>query len=329
MEDKDAPTPHSDRSSRLAVCLYSDYGLELACLTPHGSGLDAGATTFKATSTRGEMYFVKVRQGAFKVQALEVPNTLAEHDVPGIIAPVATLKGALSAQCGPESVVLFPFIEGAQAGADGLSESQWRELGRVLEAVHNCPLRQRILATVPVEAFDLASARSVRQFLQYLDTPSADGYGADRYRTLLADHRHTVDALLLRAEGLRMVVNARLVERVVCHADVHPWNIMVEPSGRLRLVDWEDGPLLAPKERDFIFVPDEYLGAFLQGYGDQVIDREMIDYFWAERLVEDIASTAELVFNSVGVDQSLVDQYIDGQMKFFAHTERSSQSKSS
>jgi spectinomycin phosphotransferase len=46
--------------------------------------------------------------------------------------------------------------------------------------------------------------------------------------------------------------------------------------------------MLAPKERDFIFVRSPHADAFFQGYGQVEIDWVALTYFLWERVVQDL-----------------------------------------
>jgi spectinomycin phosphotransferase len=214
--------------------------------------------------------------------------------------------------------VLYPFVDGVQAGGKGLTASQWNELGSILAQIHSCPLESGLVETVRHDSFELSSAKSLRRALVFLESGPSLHDAAARYGALLLSHRRLVEEMLDRAEIARARLVTRASKVVVCHADVHPWNIIVETSGGLKLIDWDDGPLVAPKERDFIFVPDKYLDSFLKGYGTKTLDTELLEYFRAERLIEDMASTAALVFDSDCDNESLIDEYISGQERFFA-----------
>ena len=83
---------------------------------------------------------------------------------------------------------------------------------------------------------------------------------------------------------------------VVCHADIHTHNVLLDGDGRLYIVDWDE-TLLAPKERDLMFVgagidgpkygPRE-TALFYQGYGDVSPDPLAIAYYRIEWGVQDL-----------------------------------------
>jgi spectinomycin phosphotransferase len=84
---------------------------------------------------------------------------------------------------------------------------------------------------------------------------------------------------------------------VLCHSDIHPGNLFLDASGTLFIVDW-DGPMLAPKERDLMFIgsgqgyvnrtAEEEETLFYRNYGDAAIDSQAMAYYRYERNVTDI-----------------------------------------
>ncbi len=108
--------------------------------------------------------------------------------------------------------------------------------------------------------------------------------------------RDEIDHLVARAEALAMALQARSLELVLCHSDIHPGNLLLGANDALYIVDW-DNPLFAPKERDLCLVGgcsawssarDEAL--FYQGYGEAEVDRMALAYYRYERIVQDIAA---------------------------------------
>jgi spectinomycin phosphotransferase len=53
------------------------------------------------------------------------------------------------------------------------------------------------------------------------------------------------------------------------------------------VIDWDE-VMLAPKERDFIFVRQPQAAAFWQGYGQTEIDWVALTYYLWERVVQDV-----------------------------------------
>ena len=101
-----------------------------------------------------------------------------------------------------------------------------------------------------------------------------------------------------RTERLAAALRARPIPLVVCHSDLHAHNILIDAHGRLYIVDWDD-PILAPRERDLMFVGDAqgFLGytaeeeerLFYRGYGPVEIDRTALTYYRYERIIQDLA----------------------------------------
>ena len=91
----------------------------------------------------------------------------------------------------------------------------------------------------------------------------------------------------------------------MCHADIHAWNLLIDGSGALYIVDW-DTLIFAPKERDLMFVgsglggrghsPAEEESLFYQGYGPTRVDPIGMAYYRYERIIEDIASFCQQIF---------------------------------
>ena len=95
---------------------------------------------------------------------------------------------------------------------------------------------------------------------------------------------------------------------MLCHADIHTNNILVDGAGRLHVVDW-DAPVRAPRERDLMFVTWALTGpgdeqAFRSGYGRLDLDPVVLAYYRYERLVADLAEFADVVLRRDDVDDA-------------------------
>ncbi|MBN2148882.1 MAG: phosphotransferase [Anaerolineales bacterium] len=131
-----------------------------------------------------------------------------------------------------------------------------------------------------------------------------------KYTLFLRDKREEIYDLIARAEDRAQALRAQPSEFVLCHSDVHAGNILIASSGRLYIVDWDE-PILAPKERDLMFVgggqgfvgcaAEEEEALFYRGYGQTLIDRRGLAYYRFERIIQDIAAYCEqLLLNSDG-----------------------------
>jgi spectinomycin phosphotransferase len=104
-------------------------------------------------------------------------------------------------------------------------------------------------------------------------------------------------------ETLGSVLQRRTLPYVVCHADLHPANLLRDPHGHVWVIDWDE-VMFAPKERDFLFVQtslaeSEILPgtpAFFQGYGVAEIDWMALTYYRYERVIQDVIACAQDVF---------------------------------
>jgi spectinomycin phosphotransferase len=91
---------------------------------------------------------------------------------------------------------------------------------------------------------------------------------------------------------------------LACSADApEPAYLLRDHAGHVFVIDWDE-VMLAPKERDFIFVKassadSEVLPgtpAFFQGYGQTEIDWIVLTYYRYERVVQDLIAFAQGVF---------------------------------
>src|SRR6202022_3104592 len=100
----------------------------------------------------------------------------------------------------------------------------------------------------------------------------------------------------------------RAREFVLCHSDLHARNVLLGSDDKLAIVDW-DNPILAPKERDLMFIGGGIGGIwndprekewFYTGYGGTRIDLVAISYYRYARIVADFAAYGEQIFRMKG-----------------------------
>jgi spectinomycin phosphotransferase len=198
---------------------------------------------------------------------------------------------------------VYPFITGRDAYETGLTDEHWIEFGKTFRGIHTTALPPEVVARLPKESFSGQWRECVRQFQQQIDRTKFHDPVSVALAELLKRHCVVIDTLVRRAERLAEVLKTNLPSFVLCHADIHAWNMLIQPDGAFYVVDW-DTIILAPKERDLMFVasglfgkaraPDQEELLFYQGYGDQKqVDPIGLAYYRYERIVRDIAEYCE------------------------------------
>jgi spectinomycin phosphotransferase len=179
-----------------------------------------------------------------------------------------------------------------------------------MRAIHDSGLEEQFADRLPSETFALPCAAVVRSVLE--QGASVDSPAAERLRAFLVEARGRIGAMLERAGELGTRLGERPFAHVLCHADIHSANVLVADDGRILLVDW-DGPMLAPRERDLLFVIGSRIARtvqpheeawFFQGYGEVAVDREAIIYYRHERILEDIGEFGLSVMGDRAIPES-------------------------
>jgi len=110
-------------------------------------------------------------------------------------------------------------------------------------------------------------------------------------------------------------------EFVICHADIHKANIMIDKQHQIRIVDWDE-VIIAPKERDLMFFVEDgheahKVMAFMQGYGETEINQTMIAYYRYEWVVQEFGDFGERVFLSEELGDIQKQDSLDGFKQLF------------
>ena len=140
--------------------------------------------------------------------------------------------------------------------------------------------------------------------------------------------RAEIHHVLARADELGRRLQNRLSTFTLCHADIHTANLLIDSQGRLFVVDWDE-TLLAPKERDLMFIVGGAVGGELinarqealffadVGYGATEIDPFALAYYRYEWVVQEMGDYGERVFlaNDVG-DETKCDAVLGFQQLF-------------
>ncbi len=290
--------------------LESSYGISVGSLEFLPIGQDSAAWTYRVESTDGSAYFLKVRTGRVNEPGLVVPRYLGDRGLEHVIAPLSTTDGVLWSDLGDFALILYPFIGGRTGTEGGLTEDQWVEFGTAVKRIHTTPLTPDILDMLEREQFApkwdgvIQDWDAVRRLDDYVSGASfADPIErelAEFWRARAREIRSLVD----RGEYLGKQLQQAAQASVLCHADLHTWNVLIDSEHHLWIVDWDE-IVLAPKERDLMFVVGgisrSLVGPraeelFLRGYGEVEIDPLALAYYRHMWAVQDIGGYAEQVF---------------------------------
>jgi spectinomycin phosphotransferase len=286
-------------------CLQDDFGLSVDKITFLPLGADLNTAVYRVTA--GKDYFIKLRRGEFNQASVEVPKHLSRLGMKQVIPPLTNRTGHLWSSLPPFKAVLYPYVEGHHGYEEKLSSQQWIEFGSALKRFHSTEFPTSITAPIPQEKFSPRWRDAVRLFLKRIEVEAFIEPVAMEMADFLNARSREMLKLVKQSERLAQRLVGQHPEFILCHADIHGWNLLIDKAGALYMVDW-DTLIFAPKERDLMFIggalgnsgvaPHEEEELFYQGYGQTDIDQITIAYYRYERIVEDVAVYCEQIFLS-------------------------------
>jgi spectinomycin phosphotransferase len=308
----------------IVAALRSDYGIEATAMQPTDRGKDFAARVLRVRAGgRKPRYIVKVRAAdAPRDVPAAVARYLAETGVPGVVAPIPSRSGAVSVRTENVSLTVYPFIDGQIGIEMHMSDDSWRRLGSFARRLHATVFPPELAAIVPRETYrpneidliariDGADRRSRRR------DATARTVGE-----LWRGRREDILALAERTQTLGDALRQQSLPLVTCHADMHTGNVIVDRTGALWIIDWDD-VVLAPKERDLMFavgggistklVDPNATERFLEGYGDVDTHEIALAYYRHAWAVQDVAGYAW----SVLLDTSAADDQREDAARIF------------
>jgi spectinomycin phosphotransferase len=294
---------------KISACLQAAYGLLVATIAFLPLGADLNTAVYRVTAADGTAYFLKLRSGTFDETSVVLPKFLSDQGIAEIIAPLATQAGQLWANLDVFTVILYPFVEGRNGYEVDLSDRHWIEFGAALKRIHSAPVPPALISRIQLETYSPRWRESVKKSLARFETDTFDDPVAIELAAYLKAKRAEVLDFVARAEWLAQALQAEPPEVVVCHADLHAGNILIDASGAFYLVDW-DTLIRAPKERDLMFAgggqfrdtrtPQQEEALFYRGYGQAPIDQRALAYYRYERIIEDLAVECDQIFSTTG-----------------------------
>jgi spectinomycin phosphotransferase len=282
---------------KLIACLRGDYGLSVAHISFLPLGNDVNTAVYRVVADDGTPYFVKLRSGAFDEATVAIPHFLRECGVRQIIAPIETRARRLWTRVDAFAVIVSPFVQGHNGFAAPLSACHWNQLGAALKGLHTAVIPPSLGGRIPRERYAPHWRDRVRMFQARIADTVFPEPTAAKLAAFLHSRRDEIAVLVERAEALGGALQPRSLDQVLCHADIHAANVLIDEADALYIVDW-DTMIFAPKERDLMFIGGGVGGTwnsaqeealFYRGYGPTDIDVMALAYYRYERIVEDIA----------------------------------------
>jgi spectinomycin phosphotransferase len=282
----------------LEAGLRVHYGLDVAAVTMLSLGQDTAAWVYRVLTATDAAYFLKVRRSVSNAPSLVVPRYLHDQGVAQVVAPLLTTRGALWADVAGYALTLYPFVAGTTGMAQGMTPAQWHAYGAILRQIHSTPLSPEVAHLLRQETFVPAEAALVRDLDTQIGGRTLTDPVAQELAPLWQERRDVIHRLVARAEVLGQQVAQRPPANVLCHADIHTNNVLLDAGGGVWIVDWDD-TLLAPRERDLMFVVGGGLNrtlvgpreeeVVLQGYGATRLDHRALTYYRYARAVSDLS----------------------------------------
>jgi spectinomycin phosphotransferase len=295
--------PFTIADPQIAAVLQHEYGIHMAERTFLPLGHDTYSAVYRILDQHHQPYFLKIRIGAFPQTSLLIPRLLLEAGITNVLAPIRTCSGEITASMESYSVVLYPYIAGQNAMERGMTHTQWRVYGTALRAVHDYQLDPVIASQLPHETFQFPVGDRIAHLDQQLLNVQPQDQYQESFLRFWDRYRPQIISSVSHAKALGKQLQKLPFTNVLCHSDIHAANIMLADTGALYLIDW-DSPLMAPRERDLLFVVGSIIARrvhpeeeqiFFETYGHMPINWQALGYYRYERAIEDIEVTGRSI----------------------------------
>lgn len=311
---------------RLVAAVRRHYGLTVTTLTFLPLGQDVRAWAYRVCDADETTYFLKLRLGPVNRAAHRVPRYLADRGVPHIVAPLPTRARRPWATIEGFTVALYPFIEGSPGGAHELEERHWVTYGAALRAIHDTPLTPRVARVAPRESFTSPWPDLVKEIDARIEDGAVTRPIEREYAAFWHTRRAEIQELVERLETLGRRLRAARPPLVLCHADIHHNNVLIDTEDGFWIVDWDD-TLRAPKECDLMMGVGGLNGTivgpreeewFLRGYGPTAIDPVALAYYRHLRAVGDLAYNGMQMWLLPAASEAIKAKALQGTRLLFA-----------
>jgi spectinomycin phosphotransferase len=287
------PPPLS--KEKMISSLQASYNINVSKLEFLLIGNDPNAWVYKV-HTDNTPYFLKAKRLPIYEPSLIIPHYLKEQGLEQVVAPLPTKTRDLYTTLDDFALMLYPFIDGDTGMNLGLTDEQWLEYGTFLQRLHAVKLPDELSQQVQKETFSPKWFRMAKTLHEtILERDYSNFFEKDLIEFWKTRHEE-ISKILARTEELGKLLQAERLEFVLCHTDIHTANLLVDANGKLFVVDW-DNPMLAPQERDLMFI-DVKKDLFYRAYGQTEVNKLALAYYHYEWVIQEISDYANRVFSS-------------------------------
>ncbi len=287
--------PPNISEERLRACLQDEYNLSTVRLEFLPRGLDFKAGVYRVVAEQGTQYLLKVTSRPLYEPGFRVPRYLWDQGITSVIAPIPTKSHTLWTKLEDWTLIVYPFVDGDTSWT-GMTNEQWEEVGNIFKRIHNIQSKPKGFPSLRKETFDPTEyVQWIRVFeSQHLHVRQGESETESALRDSWVEHQAIIHTAVTFLEKLAVLLQSQTFPYVICHADLHPANL-IRDAANVYVIDWDE-VMLAPKERDFIFLREPQADAFWEGYGKREINWLLLSYYLWERVVQDVIVNAQDVY---------------------------------
>ena len=288
---------------RILSTLQENYSISVLEIDFLPLGLDSSAWAYRVEA-ESATFFLKLRQEILNPVGILIPRFLKQQGIQQVMAPLLTKDGKAWAIADDFFFILYPFITGERVMNVGMSDAHWIEFGSALKKLHTAKPTPEISHEIKRETFVPKQLAYCQELHAQVKTRKYDDPFQKELAGFWLDNYGTIEAILERTETLSKRMQETNLEFVLCHGDIHTANLLLSNDDKLYIVDWDE-TLLAPKERDLLFIigsifndmsDGKWEQLFFQGYDETEVDLLALAYYRYDWCVEDMGEFAKDVF---------------------------------
>lgn len=255
------------------------------------------AYVHRIDSTDGTTYFSKTYDAERPITAMIMPTLerislatqwLARQPMlqQRLVAPLSAATGDVLVRDGQYTTLLFPFIDGVTPREQPLTDTQFTHLVDTVSLLHAIDADIPALATVPRERFAPVWIEDIAPAIDRVDNSNHALY------PILCAKSTALHASFRVFRTLANALAAMEHPMVLCHTDIHGYNVVINSDDVPVLIDWE-GMTVAPSEHDLLFWTAHERWRLLYDryrllHPRHALDTQRLRYYQGRRLFEDL-----------------------------------------